>query len=123
MILNLQLPGRVRRGEPVHMTVTVENTAGDTVPLGLTGRPIAFDLTVTTPDGAEVWSRLHGRTVPMILQVALLEPGQRLEFSDTWGQEDNQGQPVDPGIYLVRGVLPTEDGTITTAARQLSIAP
>ncbi len=104
------------------MTLTVENTAEETVALGLTGRPIAFDLTVTTADGAEVWSRLHGRTIPMILQMALLEPGQQLEFSDTWDQRDNRGRPVDPGVYQVRGVLPTEDGTLTTAARELSIA-
>lgn len=122
MIVELRSPDSVRTGEPVPMTLTVTNAGQTTAPLGLTGRPIAFDFTVTTPAGAQLWSRLHHQTIPMILQMALLDPGERLEFTHVWDQRDNHGQPVDPGTYHVRAILPTEDGDLTSAVRELVIA-
>ena len=34
-----------------------------------------------------------------------LEPGEELEFVGEWEQVDNRGEPVPPGVYLVRGGL------------------
>lgn len=121
MIVELSLPDSVRAGEAVPMTLTVRNAGRTTAHLGLVGRPIAFDLTITTSAGAEIWSRLHHQTIPMILQVALLDPGEHLEFTHVWDQRDNHGRPVYAGTYHVRAILPTEDGELTSMVRELVI--
>lgn len=123
VIAELSLAEAVGRGQPVPMVLRVMNTGPDTAHLGLTGRPVAFDITVAAPDGTEVWSRLHGATVPMILQMALLAPGDTLEYTHTWDQRDNSGRTVEPGLYHVQGVIPTEDDELRSDPREIRIAP
>ena len=77
----------------------------------LQGRPVAFDLVVTRPDGTVVWRRLARAMIPAILVLRRLGPGESLEWRDWWNQADDQGQPVPPGEFLVTGRLPTEPGT------------
>jgi hypothetical protein len=74
----------------------------------LRGREIAFDIIVTSEKGKIVWRRLEGRTVPAILQVRTLSPGESLELSDTWDQETNAGRPAGAGLYTVEGTFPTD---------------
>jgi len=84
---------------------------GPAADLVLQGRPVAFDLVVTRPDGTAVWRRLAHETVPAILALHRLRAGERLEWRDSWGLVDDQGDAVPPGDYLVTGRLPTEPGS------------
>jgi len=119
--LELELPASVRVAEVVPITLRVRNNGPDPLHLSLTGRPTAFDLVVKTADGREVWRRLYGVAIPMILQIAILHPDGVLEFTDTWDQQDNEGKGVRPGRYYVHGVLPTDDGDLRTEVRELVI--
>ena len=104
--LRLEIPERVRPGEPVPMRLVLANRGDAPVEVELGGSPIAFDLVVTAPDGAEVWRRLRGRPVEAILQLRTVEPGGEIDFADRWDQRDDRGRPVEPGSYRVHGVLP-----------------
>jgi hypothetical protein len=102
----IDLPSEVTAGEPVPITLRARN-AGDTpVELYLRGREIAFDITVTSATGQIVWRRLEGRTVPAILQIKTLGPGETLELRDVWDQQTSAGTPAEPGLYAVEGTLP-----------------
>ncbi len=49
-------------------------------------------------------------------------PGEELEFVGEWEQVDNRGEPVPPGVYLVRSVLyldPPE--RLVTEAHELEV--
>ena len=122
MIVELELPARVNVGEQVPMILRVRNGGTEPAELALTGSPIAFDIVVDQPDGTEVWSRLHGETVSMMLQVATLQPGESLEFKHSWDQRDNDRQAVPAGTYTVRGSLAAPDRELMSEPRRLVIS-
>lgn len=125
LVLHLELPARAARGAPVPIRLALENRGDAPVAVGLGGRPVAFDLLVARPDGAELWSRLHGQGIAAVLQERRLAPGEVLHFQDSWNQRDNQGRQVPPGRYLVWGVLPVVDrpGGVKTGPVPLEILP
>jgi hypothetical protein len=119
--LTCEFRERVREGEPVPMTLRVENVGSETLDLYLTGRPVAYDLVVTDREGAVVWRRLEGEVVAAVLRIEILEPGAELSFEDVWDQRSNAGEPVRAGEYFVHGELLTEDGPLASAPRPLVI--
>jgi hypothetical protein len=117
------LARQVGAGQPVAITLRLTNRGATARQFYLLGRTITFDILVSRPDGQVVWQRLHGQLVPQILQVVTLEPGQRLDFTDTWAQRTNEGEPVGPGTFMVQGVLPTDERQpMRTALAELVIA-
>jgi hypothetical protein len=105
----VEAPEQVHADEPVSITLRLQNTSIEPVDIYLTGRPTAFDFVVTRLDGAVLWRRLEGKVIPMLLQIRRLAPGEVIEFQETWNQRTNRGEPVGPGRYLVRGILPTDE--------------
>lgn len=122
MRLELELPGSVSLGDAVPITLRVRNDATEPAELALTGRPIAFDIVVRRQDGTEVWKRLRGQTVSMMLQVAILAPGESLEFAHEWDQRDSAGREVAAGVFLVHGSLFAEDRELVSEPRRLTIS-
>jgi hypothetical protein len=104
----IDLPPQVRVGAPVRITLRASNAGAEPLDLYLRGREIAFDITVTSENGEIVWRRLEGRTVPAILQVRTLSPGESLELGDMWDQQTNAGRPAEPGLYSVEGTFLTD---------------
>jgi hypothetical protein len=109
LLLRLVLPQRIAAGQPVPMTLVLENHGTTPVEVGLGGEPIAFDFTVRDARGAEIWRRLEGVAVESILHLRTVGPGETLEFADVWHQRDNRGRPIPPGDYEVTGILPVVD--------------
>jgi hypothetical protein len=103
-----QAPEQARVGETVPITLSLRNVGTKPIELHLRGRTVAFDIVVTAPDGRVAWRRLEGASLPAILRLELLAPGQQLTFSDTWTQKSDRGQQVAPGIYTVHGEFPTD---------------
>ena len=122
LTVELDAPDTVELGRPVQITLRVRNDGGAPAALELTGRPIAFDLIVTRSNGTVVWRRLRGEIVSMVLQVAILQPNESLEFAHTWDQRDDTGRVVRAGSYLVRGELPGPDGTLASEPRRIVIS-
>ena len=122
IVVEIELPSSVSIGTPVPVTLRVRNTGTGPAELALTGRPIAFDIVVERTDGTEVWSRLHGETVSMMLQVTILQPGESLEFKHSWDQHDNDRQAVPAGTYTVRGSLAAPDRELRSEPRRLVIS-
>ena len=122
MRVELELPAKVVSGAPVPVTVRVRNDGIQPAELSLTGNPVAFDIIVQDRGGSEVWSRLRGQIVSMILQVAILQPGECVEFVHAWDQRDNAGRRVAEGDYRVQGILPGPEGALRSEPRRLVIA-
>ena len=122
--LQLLAPVRVQQGEPVRFTLRIVNAGDRPAAVYLQGRPPAFDVTVHDASGRQVWRRLEGATVAMVLGIRELAPGERLEFEDTWRQTDAAGGAVPPGRYRLTGLLPAEPGrTLRSAPTPLEILP
>ena len=107
--LQLVAPARMGAGDSVPIVIVAENVGRQPLELYLRGRTIAFDITAARQDGTVVWRRLEGAVTQMILQLRVLQSGERLELVDEWNQLDNAGQPVNPGSYDLTGMLLTED--------------
>ncbi len=122
--LRLLAPARVVVGEPVPVTLRIENAGGRPATLYLQGRPPAFDITVHDASGRQVWRRLEGAIVAMVLGIRELAPGESLELEDIWRQTDAAGHPVPPGRYRLTGLLPGEPGSgLRSAPARLDILP
>lgn len=104
--LRLDLPPRVRTGEPVPLRLVLKNNGFSAEEFELRGEPSSFDVVVFSLDGSEVWSRLEETSQPMALRTCSIEPGDELILSDFWLQRSYKGDPVPPGTYMVQGILP-----------------
>jgi hypothetical protein len=122
--LTPEVPEMVCAGAPVPITLRLQNTSDKPSDVYLTGRPVAFDIVVAREGGEVVWRRLEGETISMVLQIRQLAPGEVLEFEATWNQRTNRGEPVGPGVYIVHGILPTDEPQpLKTPTVRLRIAP
>jgi hypothetical protein len=119
--LYLDLPKEVKVGEEVVMTLRVKNAADRPLDLYLTGEPPAFDLIVTDEEGEVVWRRLEGQVVTMVLRLETLAPAAALTFSHPWDQRDDDGVPVAPGTFTVRGEVLTEGDPLVSPTRILVV--
>lgn len=106
--LSIDVPAEVHVGEPVPITLRLENVGARPLDLYLRGRTIAFDVLVTRDDGRAAWRRLTGEIVPAIVQHVPLKGGEVLELRTEWDQRGNDGKPVGPGLYSAQGFLPTD---------------
>ena len=121
--LTLEVPREVPAGEPVPIRLRLSNS-GAPVELMLQGRPPAFDILVTRPDGVEVWRRMAGSVVLMVLQLRRLNPAEVLEWEHRWDQRSRTGDLVGPGDYVVTGIVPTDPPeALQTAPQPLRISP
>jgi hypothetical protein len=114
MRVNIVVPPKVAVGAPVPITLRIANTADRPIELHLQGRTIVFDLTVRR-GAAVVWRRLEGESVPAILQIRMLAPGEVLELKETWDQQ------VGPGEYSVSGMVPTDAAPLRAGPVTLTI--
>ena len=105
-------------------TFTATNTGKVSVTLQLLGREPAADFRVTDSRGRQVWSLLRGQTMMGALRLFPLEAGKSLTFRHVWNQRADNGKPVSEGVYLVRGVLLTDDpGGLVSPAATLRVTP
>ncbi len=121
LALELLLPRSVRAGEPVPMTLRVQNRTARTLDLYLRGRSPTFDVVVARPDGEVVWRRLEGEIIPAIALLRPLAPGERLEIAASWDQRTGRGL-ITPGNYTARGLLLTEGEPLETADVPFTVA-
>lgn len=121
--LEISSPAEVRQSEPVPVTLRLTNTSHQPITVYLMGRPTAFDIEVADEAGNVVWRRLAGETVPAILGVRTLAPGESLRFGESWRQRDQAGRLVPAGSYSVTGVLPTDAEPIRSRPARLRILP
>jgi hypothetical protein len=89
------------------------------VTLQLLGRTPTADFQVSDDQGLTIWSRLRGQTMLGVLRLHPLDAGKELVFRHVWNGVDDSGSPVPTGVYLIRGVLLTDDrdGVASPATR------
>lgn len=61
----------------------------------------ASDPDCAPPPAADVWRWSSGMTFAEVQGEETYEPGEQLTFTETWDQLDDEGQPVEPGQYLL----------------------
>jgi hypothetical protein len=120
----LTAPESARPRSPVSFAIQVENVGQEILELYLRGRDIAYDILVKDATGQVVWRRLEGEVIPGVIQLRVLEPGEAFELSHEWNQRTNAGAFVEPGQYIVEGLVLT-DGPIPFASvpKRIEIVP
>jgi Intracellular proteinase inhibitor len=119
--LELELEPRVRAGAPVRIRLRARNVTQRAADLYLRGRDLTFDVVVSRASGGVVWQRLEGETIPAIVQLRPLAPGEKLEVETVWDQRTNRGRAVGPGEYVVEGSLLLEGEPLRAAPKPLTI--
>ncbi len=112
-----------KTGEPVRMSLTVENTGSQPETLRFSSGQ-QYDFTVTQA-GSEIWRWSADRFFIQALTQFTLAPGAKRTFAESWAQKDNDGRQVKPGEYQVQSVLtlsgpraPVGPVTVTVRAKQ-----
>jgi len=117
--LAIRVPDSVRAGDSVPLALVLKNIGDSPLDPGL-GLPSDADFVVTRAgDTSEVWGNLHARKILMgALRRGAISPGDSIRIEDHWDQRGNDGRPVRPGMYCVRGDLRTRglDSLRTDAA-------
>jgi hypothetical protein len=119
--LELTLPGRVRRGARLPLTLCLVNRTPRPLDLYLRGRSITFDVEVARPGGDVVWRRLEDEIIPAIVRLRTLAPGERVEVGTIWDQRRRDGRLVAPGEYTARAVLLLEGPPLQTPTVRFEI--
>lgn len=119
--VTLEVPGSTEQGVAVEFVLVVENLHDEHLELIVGSPPWTFDFDVFTGTSGLVWSRLP-EFVPLVATQISLQPHERREFRESWPQVDEQGRSVDPGDYLVRGILRTSQGDLVSGERPLTIS-
>jgi hypothetical protein len=98
-----------KSGEPVKITMTAINQ--DDRPRSLVFRNgQSFDVTITPKDAdTPRWDWSHDRMFTMAIREVTLKPGETMEFSTTWKQQNNEGSEMPRGDYDVQVRLTTEE--------------
>jgi hypothetical protein len=123
-VVTLHAPENVLLGEPVPITIRLENKREEPLELYLRGREATCDIVVTANDGRVVWRRLEGEIVPAIIRLEVLAPGEIVELRDSWDQRDKGGKPAGPGSYTIRGTVLTDgSSTLESPAITLRLRP
>lgn len=92
-------------GTPVILRLTVINTSRAPVTLQFaSGQHYDFEVRRA---GETVWRWSAGRMFTQAVTSLTLRPRERQVFTETWGQQDNHGQPVPAGTYEAVAVLTT----------------
>ncbi|HEX7126461.1 MAG TPA: BsuPI-related putative proteinase inhibitor [Thermodesulfobacteriota bacterium] len=112
-----------RVGEPVTLVLFVENRGQTPVRLV---HPSAqrYDFTVSR-EGREVWrwSAATGAVFAQALQEIEVPPGERLVHRETWRGTDTAGQPVPPGRYAARGLVPLRGRQLESPPLEITLEP
>jgi hypothetical protein len=104
--VDVRVPARVDRGDgPIRVVMTIRNTSNRplVVPFNSGQR---FDIEVLQ-EGKLIWNWASGRAFTEALGSVTLEPGETSQFTARWDLRNNRDQAVQPGRYLVRGILTT----------------
>jgi hypothetical protein len=120
MRVEIVVPPDVAVGDPVPITLRIANVTARPLELHLQGRTATFDLVVRR-GGTVVWRRLENESVLAILQLRTLAPGEALELTETWNQQDRGGKPVGAGDYTVSGSVPTDGAPLRAGPVSLRI--
>lgn len=114
----------VSREEPVTITISAVNEGRTPMTVNANGCPERFVVT----------DRTGVRVAPgpvfcqLVLLTRVLQPQERLDFSYTWDgttREDIGGRPVPlrPGRYRLRGFVPAEGESFTSAPVAVEVKP
>jgi len=97
-------------GEPVVITLTVQNTSDQTQVLHF---PTSQQYDFAVHRGLDLlWLWSAGQVFLPVQSVLSLEAGQVLTLQETWNQTDQTGIQVPPDFYGVVGILPAQEGPL-----------
>jgi hypothetical protein len=94
-----------RSGEPVPLTIKVTNLGCKPIVLRFSSGQ-RYDFVITRED-QEVWRWSAGKAFTQALGTLTVDPGETLEFTEAWRQEDREGRQVPAGEYEVTGTVTT----------------
>lgn len=107
LIIWLDAPSKAKRGEELLFKLKIENRGNEPVTLwGPFGQYLlGFDFVVTQPGDKEIWRWSLDKVLLPALARITLQPSEGREFQGEWKQQDNSGNPIEPGSYLLKGMI------------------
>ena len=92
--------GLFDEGEDVEMTLTLINCAENEVRLSFPSTK-RYEVSIEDEAGIEVWNSSDGKAFDQVIGEEVIATGETVVYTETWKQEDSQGEQVPPGTYRV----------------------
>lgn len=104
------------------LVLKVSNPAGEEVCLKFSSGQ-QYDYVIKNPQGEEIWQWSEGKVFiyMQLLQQLFIAPGEEVTFPEAWPYIDKTGNPVEPGTYMVQGILTTTPDPIKTEWKEIDI--
>ena len=82
-----------------------------------------YDYIIKNSQGEQIWQWSEGQMFifMQMLQQLFISPDCEHTFPQTWSYIDKTGNPIKPGIYMVRGILTTAPNPIKTEWIEIDI--
>jgi len=120
--LSLNAPLQVKAGEAVTLELTLTNQTGRHLTFFMPD-PYPHQFVVETPNGTPLWSLTFDKVIAGMEVTRSLAPDESLTFRELWDLTDNNGIPLPPGNYFVRGSLRLEYPFKMETGQGLTITP
>ena len=88
-------------GEPVTLVFRISNPTANPIRITTSGQKYEF---IVEDSGVEVWRWSLGKDFTCEAVMATIEPGQTIIYEEDWDQSDNDGNPIEVGLYRLRAV-------------------
>ena len=121
--LLVEAPQQARIGDPVILRLTVESKLGTTAELRGANPAQRYFFTIVDSGEQEVWRSRFGEPILRIEDMWTVAPAQKVVYEETWNTKGNDGRPVPPGVYSVRGFVGLTGGPATSDPVEITIRP
>ncbi|MCL5773073.1 MAG: BsuPI-related putative proteinase inhibitor [Firmicutes bacterium] len=95
------------KGEKVNITLKITNQGEKTAFFDFSTSK-KYDFWVKDESGKEVWRWSNDRVFLQVLTNMKLDAGKSRTFKEIWNQEDNEGNQLKPGRYIIYGEISLE---------------
>ncbi len=92
--------GLFDEGEDIEMTLTLINCADNEVRLSFPTTQ-RYEVSIEDEAGIEVWNSSDDKAFSQVTGEETIATGETIVYTETWEQEDSQGEQVPPGTYRV----------------------
>lgn len=120
--LHVEAPEQAAVGDLVNLRLIVENRSLAVAELRGARPYDRYSFVVTDQAGQEVWRSRFGEDMWAVEVRWTVAPMQEIVYDEIWNTMGNDGEPVPPGTYFVRGTVELTGPTVTSPDVEITIS-
>jgi hypothetical protein len=121
--LHVEAPEKATVGDSVDLRLIVANQSNAVAELSGALPYERYHFVISDSAGEQVWHSRFGQGVGDIAAPWTVAPKQEIVYEEVWSTERNDGDPVPPGTYFIRGTVSLVGPTAMSDPVEIEILP